>query len=307
VSPLHRTHPLAGKIWDVRGQRFVDEPALLAALTGAHTVLLGEIHDNADHHLLQARLVRALAGAGRTPAVAFEMLSVEQQPAIDAVLAAPRPTPDALAQAVQWARSGWPEFPLYRPVFAAALDARLRVVGANLPRKDVRRVVMEGEKALPPAVAARIAKLGPASAAEREALRKEMEEAHCGELPEAQMDPMILGQRARDAQMAESLVAAGARGAVLVSGAQHARLDRGVPAYLAGEGGPVVSVAFREVSPGGREPAQYVEEDERGALPYDFVVFTPGVERDDPCEGLRERLRARKAHAPAPAEPPRAP
>ncbi len=304
VSPLLRDHPLAGRIWDVRAGRFVDEPALVAALFGAHTVLLGEIHDNADHHLLQARLIRALAAAGRKPAVAFEMLSVEQQPAIDAALAAPGVTPDSLAKAVQWAKSGWPEFPLYRPVFAAALDARLHVVGANLPRKDVRRAVMEGEKALPPSVAKRIARLGPPSPAEREALRKEMQEAHCGELPEAQMDPMILGQRARDAQLAESLAAAGAGGAALVCGSQHARLDRGVPAYLAGDGGKVISVAFREVTPEGREPAQYVEEDEPEGLPYDFVVFTPRAEREDPCKGLREHLRAKKAKPKAPPAPP---
>src|SRR5512133_3700789 len=79
-SKLHRDHPLAGKIWDVRASRFVDEASLVSALAGARTVLLGEVHDNPDHHVLQARLLRALAGAGRTPKVAFEMLSVEQQP-----------------------------------------------------------------------------------------------------------------------------------------------------------------------------------------------------------------------------------
>jgi uncharacterized iron-regulated protein len=304
-SKLHRNHPLAGKIWDVRASRFVDEASLVSALAGARTVLLGEVHDNPDHHVLQARLVRGLAGAGRTPAVAFEMLSVEQQPAIDAALAAPSPTADALAQAVQWSKSGWPEFAMYRPIFAAALEGKLRIVGANLPRAEIRKVVKDGEKALPPAVAARIARLGPPSPEEREALRKEMEEAHCGELPEQMMDPMILGQRARDAQMAESVLSAGAPGgAVLVCGAQHARTDRGVAAYLAGDGGPVLAVAFREVSEGEDEPSSYAEDDEHGVLPFDYVVFTPGAEREDPCEGLRERMRAKK---PPPAETPKAP
>jgi uncharacterized iron-regulated protein len=305
VAPLHRDHPLAGRIWDVHAGRFVDESTLVAALAGARTVLLGEIHDNPDHHVLQARLVRALAGAGRTPAVAFEMISVEQQDAVDRALAGPRPSADGVAEAVSWAKSGWPEFPLYRPVFAAAVERKLRIVGANLPRKDVRRVVTEGEKALPPAVAARTARLGPPSETERAALRKEMEEAHCGELPEAHMDPMILGQRARDAQMAEAVLAAGAAsGAVLVAGSEHARTDRGVPAYLAGDGGPVVSVAFREVRPEAREAAEYADDEDGGALPFDFVVFTPGEKREDPCEGLRKHLREKK---PAPAEPPKSP
>ncbi|MFP2908704.1 ChaN family lipoprotein, partial [Pyxidicoccus sp. 3LFB2] len=91
TSPLHRDHPLTGRIWDVKGNRFVDEAELLRALAGARFVVLGERHDQGDHHQLQAKLVRALASSGRKPALAFEMLDVEQQPAVDASLArAPR-------------------------------------------------------------------------------------------------------------------------------------------------------------------------------------------------------------------------
>ena len=51
-----------------------------------------------------------------------------------------------------------------------------------------------------------------------------MKESHCGELPEAMLDPLVLAQRARDARMAERMEAAGAeRGAVLITGKGHAR------------------------------------------------------------------------------------
>jgi hypothetical protein len=43
----------------------------------------------------------------------------------------------------------------------------------------------------------------------------------------------------------------------------------------------VLSIAFREVEPGEERP------DAGGPLPWDWVVFTPGTERGDPCEGLR--------------------
>src|SRR5205085_6193162 len=111
-APLHREHPLVGRIWD--GTAFVDEQRLDAAIQSAEFVLLGETHDTPDHHALQARLVR-IAAEEREPAIVFEMLDVRQQAAIDA---APR-TSDEIAEAVDWAHSGWADFSLYRPIFDA--------------------------------------------------------------------------------------------------------------------------------------------------------------------------------------------
>jgi uncharacterized iron-regulated protein len=311
VSALHRDHPLAGKIWDVRAARFVDEAGLVSALSGAEVVLLGETHDNVDHHVLQARMIQAIAAAGRRPAVAFEMLSTEQQPELDGALAAKAPTPDAVAKAVGWDESGWPAFKTYyRPIFAAALEAGLPLVGANLPRKQVREVMKKGAEALPAPVRARIDWVGAPSPDEAKALREEMQASHCGQLPETLLEPMLLGQRARDAQMAERLAEVGAgRGAVLVAGSGHARTDRGVPVYLEpAVRGRTVAVAFREVSGGRNEPAAYAIDEGAAALPYDFVVFTPGVGREDPCKGFGDAMRARAQREKAtPVEPKLAP
>ena len=63
-SPLHQDHPLVGQVWDVRRQQFVSMDALEAKARDAHLLLLGETHDNPDHHLLQADLVRAAASSG---------------------------------------------------------------------------------------------------------------------------------------------------------------------------------------------------------------------------------------------------
>jgi uncharacterized iron-regulated protein len=261
----------------------VDGAALDAAVVRARYVLLGETHDNPDHHALQARLIRAMTEAGRRPALALEMLSTDQQPAIDAALAGVPARADALRDAVAWDRSGWPPFDEYRPVLDAGLSAGLRVVGANLPREVMRRVVRGGDEALPPPIRARLDAAGPLSEEERRERSEEMAESHCGELPEHLLGPLVLGQRARDAQLADVLLSEGREdGAVLITGAEHARRDRGVPAFL-GKGANVVSIAFREVSPDARRPQAY------GPLPYDLVVFTPGAAREDPCERLRRR------------------
>src|SRR5207245_9808486 len=86
-SPAERAHPLVGRIWDVKAGTFIPEDTLVARLVASRFVLLGERHDNPDHHVLQAKLVRAIVAAGRRPAVGFEMLATDDAPAIVRYLA----------------------------------------------------------------------------------------------------------------------------------------------------------------------------------------------------------------------------
>jgi len=288
TSPLHRDHPLIGRIWDARAGRFASEAELREAVARGRFVLLGETHDNADHHALQARLLEAALAAGRRPALGFEMLDAEQQRAVDTVLAGPEPSPAALSAAVGWERSGWPAFALYAPIFQLGLDAKLPVVAANLSRPAAREVIHRGAGAIPPALRALLDRAGPLSPEEERARREEMAALHCGHLPDAFLGPMVLSQRARDAQLAAALEAGATEdGAVLVTGAEHAREDRGAGAFLPLTGAAkdaVVSIAFREVHPDDRAPPA-------GPLPWDFVVFTPRADRGDPCEGMKAPAR----------------
>jgi uncharacterized iron-regulated protein len=300
---LYRDHPLAGRIWDVRGGRFLDEASFHAALTRAHFVVLGETHDNPVHHDLQARALAAMVAAGRKPAVAFEMLDLGQQPQVDAALTRPLPhDPDALAKAVGWAGTGWPDFGLYRPVFTTALAAELPIVAANLSRKQVREVVKSGASNLAPAVRELLDRAGPLPEAAAREIRDEMWESHCRELPRSMLDPFVTMQRARDAQLAERLLAARGDGAVLIAGSGHARTDRAVPSYLAREAPDRsrAAVAFLEVSEGRRTPADYAEAFQPGGLPFDYVVFTPAQQREDPCAGLRGHELEKRAEPPPP-------
>lgn len=288
-APLHRDHPLVGRIWN--GTAFAGEQDLDAAVRSAEFVLLGETHDNPDHHSLQARLVR-VAAQERTPAIVFEMLDVAQQPAIDA---AP-PDSDALAKAVSWPHSGWPDFSLYRPIFDAAFAARLPIVAGNFTKAQMSAIVTQGAAGLPEEIAALLQRQGEPSPEVAEAERAEMRAEHCGQLPEALLGPMVLAQHARDAQLA-TRVAAGKTGSILIAGSGHARNGRGVPVYLAmlAPGRRTVSVAFVEVSPGRQSPQDYAAAFSASRVPFDFVVFTPAAEREDPCKALEKRLKRRRA------------
>ena len=295
-STLHREHPLVGRIWDVRAGRFASEPELVRALSQASYVLLGETHDNPDHHLLQARLLQEMVRTGRRPALAFEMLDVDQQGQVDAVLRGPAPTPASLRDAVDWDRSGWPAFAMYQPIFQVGLAAHLPIVAANLSRPLARAVIHLGMGALSPAIQQLLAHAGPLPPDEERERREEMEALHCGELPKAFLAPMVLSQRARDAQLAAAVhTGATAGGAVLITGAEHARRDRGVGAFLRVTGVPpeqIASVAFREVDPQLEKPDAY------GGAPYDYLVFTPATEREDPCRDMHPPASPDTVHLP---------
>jgi uncharacterized iron-regulated protein len=287
-APLGRTHPLAGRIWDTRARRFVSADELVAGLARARYVLLGERHDNPDHHRVQATVVRALIAAGRRPLVAFEMFSADDAAAIARHLAAAPRDAAGLAAAVDWARSGWPDWAYYEPIAQAALDAGLPIVAANLAPATARALGRGQRSALPDGLAARYPLHQPLPDGGQEALTTELYDAHCGHVPRERMDGMVLAQRARDAALADAMLGPASDGAVLIAGAGHVRTDRGVPLYLRARA-PEASIAVLapiEVRDAWTRPADYTAA-YGGRLPFDWVWFTPRVGDRDPCASPR--------------------
>ena len=300
-APLEHDHPLTGRIWDVKAARFVTSDEVARRLVTAHWILLGEKHDNPDHHQIQAALLRSVLAGGRHPAVTFEMLTADEAPAIQRQLAAAPRDADGLAAA--WKRSGWPDFKEYRPIVQAALDAGVPIVAGNVPNATIRAVARGDQAAVPAELAARYLDrpLPPASQAR---LTAEIRDAHCGRLPEAMVASMVLAQQVRDATLADSLIredrdpgvpVTGARdkpddGGVLIAGVGHVRRDHGVPIYLErgapttriASGRPTLVVAPLEVRAGRTTPQDYAA-DFDGTLPFDFVWFTPRMDNGDPC------------------------
>jgi uncharacterized iron-regulated protein len=291
-SAVGREHRLVGRIWDVAAGRFVDEATVAARLAEARYVLLGEKHDNPDHHVLQARLLRALTAAGRRPAVAFEMLAPSQAGALARHLAARPRDAAGIGEAVNWKAAGWPAWSMYEPIAQAALDAGLPIVVANLDSERVRAVSRQGVAALDAALVQRHGLDQPLPADVQAAMIEEIRASHCGHATEKLVSAMVAVQRARDAQMAEALLTApGGDGAVLIAGAGHVRNDRGVPAYLRRivPGLRTASVAFREVDPKRVDVESYADRF-GGRIPFDYVWFTPAVDDEDPCEKFRKSL-----------------
>ncbi|WP_349360183.1 ChaN family lipoprotein [Stappia sp.] len=288
-------HPLAGRVWATRAQAFVPPETVAQAVRDADFALLGEIHDNPDHHLLQAHLVAEMTGEGRIPALVLEMLPRDRQERVDAHVASAPGDAARFGEAVGWADLGWPDYAMYRPILESALAARLPVVAGDTPREERRRVGRQGLEALGAETLARLALDEPLDAGARARLDDVLFDGHCGLMPRAALSPMAGVQRLRDARLAEAMIASaadGADGAVLIAGSGHVRADFGVPVYLArlAPDASTVTVGFVEVRADATRPAAYAEAVSGAGRRYDYVWFTPRAERGDPCAGLKERF-----------------
>jgi uncharacterized iron-regulated protein len=297
-STFGRNHPLAGRIWDVAARQFIDYDSLIAHLSHADFVLLGERHDNPDHHRLQASVLRGVIAAGRRPAVGFEMLDIDDAPAIARHLAAAPNDATGLGRALNWNQRGWPDWTMYEPIAAAALAAKLPIVATNLPQATVAKMRTGGLAALEPRLIHDLGLDRPLPAPLFTRMAADIRESHCGYLPEQSIKTMVDIQRARDARMALSLMAAAsADGAVLIAGAGHVRKDYAIPVYLAANPGgkSIASVAFVELANQKMAPQDYAPQS-NDHLPFDYVWFTPRIDDEDPCEKFKSQLeRLKKA------------
>jgi uncharacterized iron-regulated protein len=277
-SQLGGQHILLGQVY--RGPARVTRDALFSALGHARYVVLGETHDNRDHHQLQAQLVQQFLAAQPGAAVAFEMLDEDDTGALSAQ------TASELEQRVDWANSGWPDFALYRPVFDAAFSAHARVVAAH-PSTEHVRASMQG---VAEAEARALHIDQPLPEAQIQAQHDEIRESHCGHAPDQMLTAMQRAQVYKDAFMARAVTQTHVP-TVLIAGRGHARNDRAVPYFLKRAGSSAtLSIAFIEVEDGREDPSTYDTE------AFDYVIFTPRASNEDPCEKFRKQLEQMRQH-----------
>lgn len=245
-----------------------DLPARIIA-AAPKIAVLGEVHDNAAHHLAQAAAVAAL----QPKALVFEMLDPAQAAKVTPDLIA---TPDKLAEVLGWEASGWPDFAIYAPIFAAAPTAR--IYGAALPRDQVRRAMKEPLAQVFPE-AARFGLDAPYPADLQAQLEAETQADHCNALPVEMLPGMVAAQRLRDGAFAQTTLQAlsetGGPVAV-ITGSGHARADRAVPALIAKADPGVKLLSLGQLE----RPAA-------GDQPFDLWIVTDPAPREDPCKAFQ--------------------
>jgi len=259
-----RTHGELGHIIDLASGQAISPEQLVQRLAGTPRVLVGEKHDNPDHHALQLWLLRALQGQRVQGSLLLEMLQPEQQALVDKVQG--QPLPADLPKALAW-QEGW-DWQLYGPIVREALQQRVPLLAANLSPGEMRQAYRQpasltGARSNAPAVKA--------------ALLGQVRAGHCGMLPESQLPAMLAVQQQRDRRMAERLLSA-PQPALLFAGAYHVRKDLGIPLHLAdlGASGESKVLLLAEVG----------EQVEPGEA--DYVWYTAATPERDYCAQFRQ-------------------
>ncbi|MCK5696794.1 MAG: ChaN family lipoprotein [Gammaproteobacteria bacterium] len=297
-------HPLINKIWSIADQAFVSLESVQHTIQNNNIILLGETHDNIHHHQGQAQFITYLAP--NKPTIAYEMLNQNQQSLIDQFehkeykhnQNSDKIT-DLFATTIQWEKSGWPEWSLYRPVFFNTIDAQLAMIATNMPLKQVREVIKKGSSSLDQHYQNLLTQYQYDDDLQAE-LEQEVQSAHCDMLPETMLAPMLLGQQVRDLSMTQAIQkeSNNVSQVIVIAGSGHTRTDYGIPFYLAQENPAlsIASIAFVEVSDDEFKPSDYISAWSQTAkqLPFDYVWFTPRAERDDPCEKMKAYMKKKR-------------
>lgn len=269
IAPEGRDHAQLGQIVELASGETITPQQLVERLAKAPRVLVGEQHDNPDHHALQLWLSRELAAQRPQGSLLLEMLSPNQQVRVEQVQAearAGRMPVDTIA-ALAW-QPGW-DWGLYGALVQYQLRQPYPLLAANLDRAEIMQIyqarpTLQGVASTAPAVQAK--------------LQEDIRESHCGLLPDSQTPAMLAVQQQRDRRMAERLLAA-PQPAMLLAGAFHVRKDLGVPLHLAdlGAGQGNVVLILAEV---GKQPA---------AGSADYVWYTAANPPEDHCAKLRKK------------------
>jgi uncharacterized iron-regulated protein len=261
-APNGRDHADLGVIRDLHSGEQLTPEQLIERLAPAPRVLVGEQHDNPDHHALELWLLQALEQKRAQGSVLMEMLNPDQQAKVDQARGHEvADLPAALAWQKNW------EWSMYGPIVRHALAQPYPLLAANLDRSEImgiykNRPVLAGSASTAPSVQA--------------PLLEQIRESHCGLLPEEQLPSMLAVQQQRDRRMAQRLLAA-PQPALLFAGAFHVRRDLGVPLHLGdlGAGQGSVSLVLAEVG----KPVP--------ATSADYVWYTPALPDKDHCAELR--------------------
>jgi len=208
-------------------------------------VLLGELHDRADHHRWQLQTVSALA-ARRPVVLGFEMFPRRTQAVLDRWVAGELDSGTLLRESDWQGVWGFPA-PLYLPLFEFARLNRAPMRALNVDRALVSRVGRDGWAAVPVGAREGVSDPAPPTPAYRTMLAEAMA-AHGGEAApsDAGMQRFVEAQLTWDRALAEGLVAA-ARAypdalIVGIMGTGHLEHGYGVPHQLSALGERDVTV-----------------------------------------------------------------
>jgi uncharacterized iron-regulated protein len=232
-----------GQWYTPAGERTVAiaPPTLLKNLAATRVVLLGERHDDADHHRWQLQVITALHAQQPNLVLGMEMLPRRVQPVLDQWVAGGLSESELLAR-TEWARVWGFDASMYLPILHFARLNRIPVAAVNVDRALVSEVGTKGLAAVPEERREGVGAPAAARRAYRDRLEQVFREHGSSSDGDAAFDRFVEAQLFWDRAFAEALAAAARRPGeplvVGIMGSGHLAHGDGVPHQLADLGFP---------------------------------------------------------------------
>jgi uncharacterized iron-regulated protein len=132
------------RVYDTTRQTFSDFESMLADLAKADVVFVGEQHDDAGTHRLEAAILDGLRRRGASVILSLEMFERDTQPTLNAYLGGKTSEEEFLKTSRPWPRYATD----YRALVEMAKAERWPVIASNVPRKYASDVAKAGRGAL---------------------------------------------------------------------------------------------------------------------------------------------------------------
>jgi uncharacterized iron-regulated protein len=246
----------------------------------AEVVYLGELHDNAQHHAIQARILETLVADGNHPALAFEMVPETRQAALDAAVRSDADRAE-VDRRLEWSAQGWPDFAMYWPLFELARKNGLPVVATDIDPSVSRRIGRNGLGAAGEDPA-RLRSAMPDDPGRDKGIAQRIRAAHCNRISESRALRMLESWYARNVVIARRVgdALALAPQVVVIMGRGHASPG-------------AVTEQLQAIRPGTRQLVVGLFEGQADDLLEgiaDVVWITPGRPHEDPCLNFPQRV-----------------
>jgi len=144
------------RMFDLKRAKELPMSQALVDLQKNRIVLVGEHHNNVQHHMAQLAVIRALKEAGLRVAVGLEMFRNENQSVLDQWIAGE--IDEQQFEKIYYDNWNFP-WSAYRKIFEYARDHQIPMVGLNVPKEITRQVALNGFKSLSPEQKGKIAEV----------------------------------------------------------------------------------------------------------------------------------------------------
>lgn len=142
------SRPAEGTFFNANGTK-ASLSDVLALAKSSDYILIGETHNVTCDHIVQAKIITALAESGMRFTVGMEMFSQERQPQLDAVNDR-TVTLEEFPEKVEWEDAWGFPYPLYEPVIDALYAHDIKLYALNFPFDVARKIGDEGLESLTP-------------------------------------------------------------------------------------------------------------------------------------------------------------